>query len=147
MGLDLLDEEVLSGEEVSLPSGAKLIVKPAPFSEAKNLWRACSNELLRLKINMTTNIDVNFIKDAICIASSSPEIEAALIPCLRRCLYAGMRINDGTFEKEDARKDYLLVLAEVLKVNVFPFLEGPLSKLGIDLAALKESFAPKSLGN
>lgn len=128
------------GKELSLPSGAKLVVNAAPFSEANKLWQACAKELARLKINMSTDVDINFIKDVICIASSSPEIEAALTPCLRRCLYGGTRIDDATFEEEDARQDYLIVVSEVLKANVFPFFKGLASKLGINVQALTENF-------
>lgn len=135
------------GKEIDLPSGAKLTVNAAPFSEAKKLWQACANELAHFKINASTEMDINFLKDLVCVASSSERIEAALAPCLRRCLYAGAKIDDGTFEGEDARQDYLLVLAEVLKANVFPFFKGLLSKLGIDWEEVTKSFAQKSSGN
>lgn len=128
------------GKEISLPSGAKLVANAAPFSEAKKLWQACAKELATVKIQASTELDVNFFKNLFCLAISSDEIEAALTPCLRRCLYAGSKIDDGTFEAEDARQDYLMVVGEVIKANVLPFSKGLLSKLGIDLKAMEEVF-------
>lgn len=124
------------GYETKLPSGAILQVNAAPFADAQRLSQACAKELAPLKISASTELDLDFFKNIVCAVASSENIERALWPCLRRCLYSGVKIDDGTFEPEDARQDYLLVVSEVLKANVFPFWKGLLSKSGISTEGL-----------
>jgi hypothetical protein len=112
------------GYEISLPSGAKLKVNEAPFSEANRLLKVCANELAEIKLGGPWQNDLDLIKDLLCMAVGSTRIEAAAWPCMRRCLYTGVKIDDGTFEAEDARQDYLPVLAEMIKANVLPFTKG-----------------------
>jgi len=127
------------GKEISLPSGAKAVINAAPFSEAFKLWQACAQELAQLKISADTELNVDFLKNLFCIATSSEKIEAALRPCFRRCLYAGSKIDESSFEKEDARQDYFPVMEEVLRTNILPFLKGQLQKWGINLGQVTES--------
>lgn len=126
------------GKEITLPSGTIAVVNAAPFSEAYKLWQACAQELAQLKISTQTEINVDFIKNIYCIATSSEKIEAALRPCLRRCLYAGEKITEASFEKEDARQDFFPMMEEVLKSNILPFLKGQLLRWGINLAQLND---------
>ena len=130
----------MGGKIVRLPSGAKLVVNAAPFAEAKYLWQACAKELAHLKLSTLTEMGVDFVKNLFCIATGSMRIEKALRPCLGRCLYNGTRIDDATFEKEDARQDFFPVMEEVLKANVLPFLNGQLLKWGINPGQIKEFF-------
>ena len=109
---------------ITLPSGAKLEVMPAPFKAAKALYQACASELKGLKLDPMAEIDANLYKDLFCAFLESKKIEDALGPCLARCTYKGVKIVDDTFEEESAREDYLLACFEVTKANVFPFMKA-----------------------
>lgn len=107
-------------KEISLPSGSKIEITPAPMAEAKKLYQAIASELLRLRFNAEEDVAV-LIKNVLCLSIASPEIEAALEPCLRRCTYNGPKITAETWEPVQAREDYLDVCYEVAKENVGPF--------------------------
>lgn len=114
--------------EVDLPSGAVLRVQIAPFLYAKNLYQAILRELK--SVSMAGEIQVaQVIKDAFCVGFSSPEIEKYLWECLKSCTYESspgsgeLKISMQTFEPTEARDDYMLVLAEVAKDNVGPFVK------------------------
>lgn len=119
------------GHELKLPSGATLTVNGAPLADAKKLLATCAKEMLPYRLGQVEN-RLDLYKDVLCIVASSPEIEAALWPCLRRCLYAGAKIDDSTFEGENTRQDYLPTIGEVIKENVFPFMKGLWSQWGMD---------------
>lgn len=110
--------------EMGLPSGAKLKIQPAPFAESKALFQAILEEMASLKLDMEAEIDGNFLKDLFCVGLSSKKIDAALAPCVRRCLYNGQKITDDLFEDEKARGDYIDVIYEVAKENVLPFTKS-----------------------
>lgn len=110
---------------IDLPSGAKLEITVAPFSEAKALWAAVASELKGLKLDPEADVDVNFWKDLFCTAIESKKLEDALRACLKRCTYNGKRIiDDSIFEPVEARDDYLAVCYEVTKENVSPFMKS-----------------------
>lgn len=113
---------------VELPSGAKLEVAVAPFETAKALYMALAAQMKDLKIEFSTEINVNFMKDIACAAVSSKEIESALWACLARCTYNGLKITKDTFEPEESRQDYMTVCFEVAKDNVAPFLKSLFAK-------------------
>lgn len=109
---------------VTLPSGKVLEITPAPFKDAKRLYQAVAGQLF-LRINFNPDDEMtNLIKNAICLSTSSPEIEAALEPCLRRCIYNKLKIVDSTFEAVEAREDYFDVAFEVARENVAPFTKS-----------------------
>lgn len=110
-------------KEVVLPSGRKLSVQPAPFKEAKALYQALATEFLRADIDGEAEL-ANLIKNVMCLAISSPRVEAALEPCLRRCTYNSLRISEESFESEEAREDYLDICIEVSKENLTPFTKS-----------------------
>jgi len=110
--------------EVTLPSGRKMEVAPAPFVEAKRLYQAIAGEMVRLSLNPDDDV-TNLMKNVICLAVFSPNIEAALEPCLRRCTYQGTKIIPvDSFESIEGREDYLDVCFEVAKENVGPFTKS-----------------------
>lgn len=78
---------------------------------------------------MGTNLDVNFFKDIFCTGFSSKKIEKALGACLKRCTYNDLKIDENTFEPEEARQDYLPVLFEVLGEVIRPFLSSLIALL------------------
>ena len=109
---------------VNLPSGAELKIGLAPFSEANALFKAVGSELKNLKVTLDTDIDVNLLKDIVCSAVASDKIEACIWDCMKKCIYNDTRITKETFEPEEARQDYYVVLLEVAKDNLTPFTKS-----------------------
>lgn len=110
--------------EVVLPSGNKLEVSPAPFKDAKRLFQAVGGDFLKINLGEGDAELIDLLKNAICIGVSSPAIEAALEPCLKRCIYKGVKITPDTWEPVEAREDYLDVCVEVARENVGPFTKS-----------------------
>lgn len=123
---------------VDLPSGAKLEITMAPFAQAKVLYMALMEECKSLKIDASTELDVNFWKDLMCIGLSSKKIDAAIEECMRRCLYNGLKIDKDSFESEDARQDYLVAVFEVASENVKPFTKSLFAKYAGIFQSLKK---------
>jgi len=108
-----------------LPSGAKLEINLAPFADANALYKAAAKELKSIKVSPEMDVfDANFIKDIGCSLICSDEITNAVMVCVKRCTYNGLKIDSDTFESEEARGDYTSVLLEVAKENLIPFLKG-----------------------
>lgn len=102
----------------------------APFAEAKDLYQAFLKEGKQIKLEAKTELDHNFFKDALCSALSSKEVEEKVWACMRKCTYNKLKIDDDTFEPEEAREDYFFVMFEVAKANVLPFTKGLSAKFG-----------------
>lgn len=115
---------------VNLPSGAELKVSLAPFSEANALFKAVSAEAKNLKVSFETDVDVNLLKDIVCAAVSSDKIEACIWDCMKKSLYNGLKMSKETFEPEEARQDYYVVLLEVAKDNLLPFTKSLSAQFG-----------------
>ena len=109
---------------VSLPTGAKLVITPSPFADARALFQVALRELKGLKLDPKAEVDVNFFKDIFCAGFSSKEFESALQKCFERCTYNGLKITDETFEKVEAREDYFVVCLEVAKETLLPFTKS-----------------------
>lgn len=117
---------------IEMPSGAKLEITLAPFSDANVLYKKIARELKTVKVNAgmdIENMDVNFIKDLMLTAIGSDEIEDAIKTCMKRCTYKGVKIDKDTFEPEEARGDYFQVCFEIAKENLLPFLKGLFAQL------------------
>lgn len=112
---------------VKLPSGAELKVYPAPFIDAKNLYQALLRELRIVQIDSKAEV-ANLFKELFCIGFSSPDIEAYVWECLKRCTYnngkGDLKIDKDTFEDVKSRQDYIPVCVEVVKENVDPFMKS-----------------------
>lgn len=124
---------------IKLPSGAKLEITIAPFKDARALYQALLEEVKSLKMDPEAEVDVNLWKDLFCAALSSKKIEAALDVCMARALYNGVRISDETFEKVEAREDYIDACYEVAKANIQPFTKSLYVKYSHILGKLKVS--------
>lgn len=112
---------------VKLPSGASLRIMVSPFPQAKALYQAILKELKLLEFNSKSELAALY-KDLFCVGFSSPEVEAALWECFKRCTYNSgkgeFRLDENTFEPEEARDDYMMVCMEVAKANVLPFVKS-----------------------
>jgi hypothetical protein len=113
--------------EVKLNSGAILKVQPASFAVSKALYQALLREMKAVSISTQTEMAALY-KDLFCIGFSSPEIEACLWECMKRCLYntgkGDFKIEADTFEPVACRDDYVKVCVEVSKENVLPFFKS-----------------------
>lgn len=111
-------------KEVTLPSGAILKITLAPFADSKALYQAFMREAKGVKLSTTDEV-ANVLKDLICVALSSSEIESRIWDCLKRCTLntgAGdLKIESATFEPAERRDDYWGVCIEVAKENILPF--------------------------
>lgn len=117
-------------KQIDLPSGAKLEIGLAPFKEANRLLKAFTLENKGSTIESRTELDVNLLKDLFCTSISSELINDALWECAKRCTYNGLKITPELFEPENARQDYLVVMWEVGKANLVPFMKSLFAKLG-----------------
>jgi hypothetical protein len=111
-------------KEVNLPSGKILRVGLAPFADSKALYQSILIELKGIKAEAKQEIDTNFIKDILCSILSSGNVDRTISKCMDRCLYGGLKIDAQTFEPEENRQDYIIVLQEVAWSNIEPFLKG-----------------------
>lgn len=59
----------------------------------------------------------------------SKEVNEAIFDCLARSTYNGERIIRETFEPEEARGDYYMIIIACLKRNLSPFFKTLISKL------------------
>jgi hypothetical protein len=124
-------------KEINLPSGAKLGITLAPFSDSKALYTALIQELKTIHIGELTKLNINLMKDLICAAMSSENVEKCIWKCMERAVYNKLNITQDTFEPEEARQDYNIVLMEVGKANVLPFLKSLSPQYAEILSVLK----------
>lgn len=110
-------------KDVELPSGAVLKIQVGSFAESKALYQAFLEEVRGIQLMASAEI-MNVFKDLACAAFSSKKIEAAMEPCLKRCLYNDGKIDKNTFEPTEAREDYMAVCVEVARENITPFLKS-----------------------
>lgn len=128
-------------KEVTLPSGSKLIITLASFKEAKELRAAIFDEAKGLGIFSTDELNVNLYKNIICSLVASKRIDDALNACMKRVVYNGHKINEDTFEAEEARVDYDDICFEVAKANLLPLVKSLYAKLMELMGAMKSFLA------
>lgn len=110
--------------EIVVPSGAAVTINPASFEAAKTLEKAILREMGISGINNMANI----ISTALLIVSSE-SVNAALWPCLARCLYEKEKIIQQTFDKPERRKDFYPLVQACLEENIGPLFDGLRSAL------------------
>ena len=107
-----------------LPSGAELKITVAPFADSRALYQAILEEAKGLKVDASTEIDVNLFKDLLCSLLASKKVESAIMLCMKRATYNGLKIDEQTFEPVEARQDYFEACFEVAKENIAPFTKS-----------------------
>lgn len=122
-------------EFVSAFSKKPVVINLAPWKDAKILKMAVERAASGMAIDLE---DVATLTPLILKLDGSPEVDAALGPCLIRCLYDGEKITDTTFDKKEARADYYEVVIACIKENFGPLVESLSSKFA-ELAAKKKS--------
>ena len=133
-------------KSINLKSGNTLELQSASFEDAWKLTQAVSQVLATslpgFKLDtmdtqvLQKDLDVGKLLGIICNLIASPTVYELLWPCFAPCLYNGNKVNKASFQAEEARKDFLPSVVEVLRANVVPFI------VGLDLSSLT-SQAPK----
>lgn len=113
---------------IRVPSGADVVINPAPWKDAKNLKKAIQKELCISDIDIAKGGFSGLI-DAIFKVDSSDQVDVALWPCLIRCTYNGQKITETTFDDVAARADYYEVISVCIKENLGPLVDSLSSKL------------------
>jgi len=111
-------------KECKMPSGARLRINIAPFTDAKELYQAVAEELKLVEVNYDDDLDVNMLKNLACSFLSSKRVERALIPCMNRCLYNDKKVSDEVFEDVEARQDYIECITMITWENIHPFVKA-----------------------
>lgn len=126
--------------EIKLPSGAMLMINPAPFADAKALYQAMLKEVKQISFDPKTDIDTEFIKNVFCTGFSSEIIEAKVWECMKRCTYNKEKLVPDIFEPVEARDDYFTVCFEVAKENIAPFTKSLYAQYShiLDLLKVKD---------
>lgn len=122
----------------TLPSGATLDITLLDWEAAWEVTQDVLRVIEKLDIDLKgmnfTEIqaqDVMAFKSPLCRVLASKEIMEASKKCFARCTYDNTRIGDGTFNKPEARADFLVACFHVLKENCAPFFVGLLSGLKV----------------
>lgn len=116
-------------KEEKLPSGAVLRIGLSPFVQAKELFQAILKELRGVPI-LGEDETLELFKNMFSSGFSSKEVERLLWQCMERCTYgpadaeALPKITPESFEKEEARQDFIPACVLVAKENILPFLKG-----------------------
>src|SRR5882724_578984 len=132
--------------EYVLPSGAKLVVSPAPFADASALLKAILKAVQGLKLGKEIDIDPAnpgaifkdpsvflAVIDKVLSVATSDEVETTLFKCFERSSYDGAKVTRALFDdpklSEAAREDYFTMSAKVIEVNCKPFFKQTFSGL------------------
>jgi len=124
--------------EFKTQSGADVNICVSDFEAAMALKGAVSSELAKVGIDLSSikldkDTEVSEVltplTQAIFTLDSSKEVYEKLFVCLARCTYNREKITKQTFDDVKARVDFYEIMYACFKVNIFPFFEGPLSKL------------------
>lgn len=130
---------------MKLPSGAELKVTLSPFAISRDLYQSILEEAKGLRLDPKSEVDVNLFKDIFCSALSSKKIESCTWECLKRATYNGLKVDGDTFEKEEARQDYIPACYEVARANVMPFMKGLSAEFSPILEQVKNSLGSRPL--
>lgn len=131
--------------EITVPSGSKVVINVGGFEDTIALKNAIIREASKNGALGSLNFssDISKLASLAALVDSSPEVYAAIWPCLSRCTYDGEKITKKTFEPVEARKDFYDIVIECVKVNVTPFFESVLSKFKDFQATLRASESQK----
>ena len=148
-------------KNIPLSSGATLGFQLARFNDGMNLFNATFKELVgvpfgaqgsSLDIANFLKMDISELKDVVIKVATSDKVQEAIWKCMESCTYqsfndsVGLKITKNTFESEDARADFLLVVWEVATLNLVPFFKNLGSLLSTPSKGVDGS-APKSTTN
>lgn len=112
--------------EFELPSGAKLTVSDANYTDADALFKAlakCTRGVALPKDLLSA--DVTVLKDVLVEAVTSDEVDRAIFKCAERAVYENQKVTKAIFDdpklKDNARQDRFMIFWHVIEVNCGPF--------------------------
>jgi hypothetical protein len=114
--------------KVDLPSGAVLDITPLPYEQAWGISQIVAGVIEDIEINIADvdkgdwkATDVLNLKKPLCKIISNKEVIDAAKQCWERCTYNKLRIDGQTFEKIEARQDFIYAAFYAIKENISPF--------------------------
>lgn len=123
-------------EKFILPSGAKFEVQPLSYEGAWAVSQSIIKEIEKTQIDLKgldlsqiMASDVMIMKGPICSILASNVVLESVKQCFAKCRYNDAKIDSMTFEKKEARGDYLFACFYALKENVSPFFGSLVSLL------------------
>jgi len=132
-------------EEITLKSGNVLKVNVAPFIDAIRLTnivaKAFSQRGLDFKIDRDTELkfETLFNKNPDAFVKGLADIVFeefvmnVVFKCAERCIYVkngvSLKINQDTFEDEEAREDFYEIMYKIAYANIKPFFANLLTVL------------------
>lgn len=130
--------------EKVLSSGAKIDVTLADFAAANALRKSLMRSLKGIPLGPEIfEQDVSVLADLFAQVGTSEDVERDVFACGQKVLYAGRKFDPSLFDDPslgpDARRDFLEVAFVIIKENVGPFFEQPLSLLKTLSASKTES--------
>lgn len=106
--------------ELTVPSGAQVVINTAPWEDAIALQQAIFYEVGRgAGLNLSTFMMV----------AASPVVYAAVMKCAIRSTYNNEKITSQTFKTKESREDYIPIITAVVKENLGPLEAGLFSLL------------------
>ncbi len=128
--------------EFFAPSGVVVVINAAPWQDAKRLKNALEKEI-SLDTSFSLSLDADLISTILRV-DSSEAVNAAIWPCLARCLRDKVQITEAIFDDVKARGDYYQIVKACIEENLRP-LAVSLSSVLLELGILrKQAEAQKS---
>ena len=123
-------------EKFELPSGSKFEVQPLSYEGAWAVTQTVLKEIEKTEINLKgmdfkalNQTDVLNFKGPICSLLASQAVLDAAKSCFKKCRYNDLVIDSMTFEKKEARGDFLYCCWYALRENILPFFGSLVSSL------------------
>ena len=117
-------------EYKSEATGAKIVLNPCSYVEARKLQTTIEKALLGQNLNIEEVLGADLLT-VIFALDSSDELIDTLFMCLTKSTYNDLAIKPEVFDDVTAREDLYEIFGNCIKINIHPFLKKILSKLGI----------------
>lgn len=117
-------------EYKSEATGARIVINPCSFVEARKLQSTIQKALLGQQLNLEQLMDTDLMT-VIFTLDSSEDILDCLFVCLKKSLYNDNAIKPELFDDLKAREDLYEIFYNCIKLNLHPFFKNLLSRLGI----------------
>jgi hypothetical protein len=123
-------------EKFELPSGSKFEVQPLSYEGAWAVTQTLLKEIEKTELNLKgmdfkalSQTDVLNFKGPICSLLASQAVLESAKSCFKKCRYNDLPIDSMTFEKKEARGDFLYCCWHALRENILPFFGSLVSSL------------------
>lgn len=127
--------------DLTVKSGAKVVINTAPFEDALALNNAIGQLLpsIDIKMDAELNIDVASMAKVMVVVGTQAPVQTLVMKCLARCTYNGQAITPSTFEPVTAREDYYECAIACVKENIGPFVNSLFSQFSGLLEAMPKN--------